>query len=137
MKLPHYKVITDKVIFGDSKMCRIRINPHYTDDKGLLAHEERHVKQWYISMLISLVVCTGIWLLGYRDIALGLFIISACFKDLLYMIWPWFRLKLEIDAARAQLDAGGWKYLDNVARTLAYNYDFDISFYEAKNLIKG
>jgi len=137
MKLPYYKVITDSVAFGDSKMFRIRINPHCTDDVGLFAHEYQHVRQWYISMLISLVVCIPLSFFIGLGVTGGLFILSACLKDLLYMIWPWARLRMEIGAARAQLDAGGWKYLDNVARTLAYNYGFDISFYEAKSLIKG
>ena len=53
MKLPIWLKYTDKVEGGDSFMFRIRINPKYQDDKGLLAHEVEHVRQWYFCTAFS------------------------------------------------------------------------------------
>lgn len=56
MKLPHYVKYTDKVAGGNAKGFYVRINPKFKDDKGIHAHEYEHVKQWYTSLPIGLLI---------------------------------------------------------------------------------
>lgn len=103
MKLPYYTVITDKVEFADSKMCRIRLNSKYENHKALIAHEEMHVLQWYVGiLLVSPASFAFAWytpydLIGLIGCALGFFA-----KGLAYTFSPKIRYELEIMAYRAQ-----------------------------------
>lgn len=104
MILPYYLKVTDKVKYADSKLCRVRINPKYKKDKGLIAHEEAHIKQWYISMLPLMLVALFTWFNYREDVALGLGILAISAKDLVYTTIPSVRYRLELMAYRKQLE---------------------------------
>lgn len=138
MRLPYYTVITDKVKYGDSKLCRVRLNPAYADDKGLIAHEEKHIEQWYKSLLVVLFVCAGLWAGGRADIAFIVGALGLSAKDLLYTFWPWFRLKMEVQAYKAQLQVSDRpENLHAFAHAIANSYDLNITTNEAKKLLQG
>lgn len=99
----YYLKVTDKVKYADSKLCRIRINPQHKDDKGLMAHEEMHIKQWYAFMLPLLLVTIFTWFNYREDVALGLGLLAVLAKDLLYTAIPSVRYRLEIMAYREQV----------------------------------
>ncbi len=88
----------------------IFIRPQYKDDRGLYKHEFTHVKQWL------------------RTLALHSF---------LYLLWPAYRLKSEVEAYKVQL-----QYCNDIelntrrfARFIATKYDLDITDEEAYRLL--
>lgn len=99
----YYLKVTDKVKYADSKLCRIRINPSYKDDEGLIAHEEMHIKQWYAFMLPIMLVTIFTWFNYRQDVALGLGLLAIFAKDLVYTVIPSVRYRLEVMAYREQV----------------------------------
>lgn len=99
----YYLKVTDKVKFADSKLCRIRINPAFKDNKGLIAHEEMHVKQWYAFMLPLLAVAAFLWFNYRQDAGLAVAILAIFAKDLLYTISSRVEYELEVMAYREQV----------------------------------
>jgi hypothetical protein len=92
----------------------IRIRPEYKDDKGLEAHEKRHVKQWLQT--------------------LGL-------HSLLYCI-PKYRLWAEVDAYKEQLKVAMFRsdhqtgYFARIyAERIATKYNLNVTAVEAYKLL--
>ena len=137
MKLPYYLKVTDKVKYADSKLCRVRINPKYKDHKGLLAHEEEHIKQWYTAMIPLLIIAAITWFTYRQDLGLAIGVLAITAKDLAYTFIDKVRFKLEARGYRAQMKAMGSNNLEHYAKLLKENYDLDITIEEAREAIKG
>ena len=137
MKLPYYLKVTDKVKYADSKMFRIRINPSYKDNVGLMAHEEQHVKQWYMFFvpLFLLAVCS--WFLYREDVALGLAVLAFTLKGLLYTLLPRVRLAFEVDAYKAQMDALNDTSYSYYAELIVNGYDVDKTVEQVVAMLKS
>jgi hypothetical protein len=86
----------------------ILIRPTYRDDVGLLEHEKTHVKQFWRS--------------------LGLL-------PLLYEISKSWRLKLEVEAYRAQAACYADDRMSQFAKFLATKYNLDITEQQALELL--
>lgn len=88
----------------------ILIRPKYRDDKGLLAHELVHRRQWFTSVGMS---------------------------TLLYAMSRGYRLWAEVEAYREQLkhypDDRSWK----LAEALATKYDLNLTREEAHSILQG
>lgn len=107
-KMPEWKA-------GYSKAWFIRIRPAYKDDLGLLAHEEEHVRQWWVTLGIS---------------------------SILYLLSRRYRLWAEVKAYKEQLR---WypaaDHQDEARRAfairLANHYGLDITIGEAFEVLGG
>lgn len=137
MKLPYYLKVTDAVKYADSKMCRVRINPDYEDHKGLLAHEEEHIKQWYTAMIPLLIIAVITWFTYRQDLGLAIGVLAITAKDLAYTFIKRVRFELEARAYRKQLEVQGPQNLEVFAKALAEGYDLNITVEEAREKIKG
>lgn len=126
MKLPYYLQVTDKVEYADSKMFRVRINPEYRDNAGLIAHEETHVMQWYMVFVPLMVLAICCWFIYRQDAALVLGVMAFTLKDLMYTFIPKARLYLEIEAHKAQMDAVNSINYEYYAELIANNYGLDV-----------
>jgi hypothetical protein len=104
MKLPHYIKITEDTEYGDSKLFRIRLNPKYKDNKGLMLHEYTHVKQWYIGFAVGLIGVLAMYLYTSRlDYTLYALTVAPFLKGLLYTFIAPCRLYLEVQAFAKQI----------------------------------
>lgn len=91
---------------GYARAWFIRIRPKYKDDKGLFAHELKHVEQF--------------WKRG------------VFFHSLRYMVSKTYRLKCEVEAYKEQLkftpaSLDPERYRDMYAGFICDNYNLDIS----------
>lgn len=135
----YYLKVTDKVEYADSKLCRVRINPSYKDDKGLIAHEEMHIKQWYAFMLPLLLIATFSWFNYREDVALSVGMLAVFAKDLLYTTIPFVRYRLELMAYKEQLKHAPNREAtaDRFADVILEHYDTKDSKYKiVKKLLK-
>jgi hypothetical protein len=123
-------IYTDKVKGGIKvKMLPlIMINPKYKGDKGLVAHEMEHVKQ-YLYWFIPLFAIT----LGLSN-WLAALLVSCMAHDLLYTLSSKYRQWSEVKAFKAQLKHGG--RVEDAAKLLSENYKLDITYEKALRLFK-
>lgn len=135
MTLPHKVKYTDKVVGGDAKYFRIRINPKYKDDAGLMAHEYEHIVQWYksVAVLSALVVLISIFSLPY---AIALSPIVFFGHNILYRS-KFYRKYCETRAIREQLKHYSPSMLDWGAERLSKDYNLDISKEQALKELVG
>ena len=137
---------TDDVVGGDAKLFRIRINPKYKDDKGLLAHEEEHVRQWYLFTLVAFLASMGglfvvgesfvvhytWWLLALGYSALGYNLLSTVSKK--------FRLLIEAKCYAVQIHnyppEHREHYVKAFTKFLVENYDLGITQAEARKRLE-
>jgi len=96
-------------IAGVANRFKILIRPKYIKDKGVLAHEEQHVWQWYRTFM---------------------------FHSLLYKFSKSYRFFAEVDAYAIQLKVNQENnfpdYLDFYALRMTQIYDLNITQEEAK-----
>tara|TARA_R110002124_G_scaffold147182_2_gene312423 strand:- start:352 stop:819 length:468 start_codon:yes stop_codon:yes gene_type:complete len=136
MRLPRWLTYTAIIKGGDSKLFRIRINPKYKEDKGLLAHEEEHVRQWYIFTLVSFVLSMGgLITYGGFDIHYSWWLMVLTYSSLGYnmlsMVSKKFRFFIETKCYAAQVKKYSLKhreyYIKAFAKFLTENYDLGIT----------
>ena len=142
MKLPHYVQITDETPYGDSKFFRIRLNPKYKDHKGLLLHEYTHVKQWYVGLVVGLVIALVVYAVFQReDYTLYALCIAPSLKGLLYTFIKPCRLYMEIQAFQQQLTTKPVKqrehYIKAYAKIIANNYNINVSEEHVAHRLRG
>jgi hypothetical protein len=104
--IPAYIRYTDDMpawMGGYAKWCYIAIRPKYRDDKGIHAHELEHVKQWWITSIISCaLLALWIWYAGEK-FPYWYSLAGMVVFDLLHSTFQRFKLQLEVWAYRAQL----------------------------------
>jgi beta-lactamase regulating signal transducer with metallopeptidase domain len=103
---------TDKLpnnIGGRANAFVIRIKEKYINDKGILAHELCHVKQWYFTLM---------------------------FHPLLYLISKKYRLWSEVQAYKKQLKYNPEK-IQKYAYFIATGYKLNITVSEALKLLEN
>jgi hypothetical protein len=104
MRLPHYVQITDKTEYGDSKLFRIRLNPKYKDDKGLMLHEYTHVKQFYTGLALGLVLAVFVYFTSNRlDFTFYSLCVAPFWEGMAYTFIKPCRLFLELGAFAKQI----------------------------------
>lgn len=138
IKLPYYLQVTDKVKYEDSKYFRIRINPKYVDDVGLLAHGKEHVRQWYFITMCSMIIPLLVYLItGRQDYTAYALLLAFNVKGLGYTFIRSVRLKLEVLAYRKQMEALGSDNYRYFAGALASeSNNFKITLDEAEELLR-
>tara|TARA_R110000796_G_scaffold25435_1_gene71706 strand:+ start:453 stop:896 length:444 start_codon:yes stop_codon:yes gene_type:complete len=132
MKLPHYIQITKDIEYGDSKLCRIRLNPEYKDDKGLIEHEYTHVKQWYVGVVVGLILTLFAYLVSDRvDYTFYTLMLAPFWKGFAYTFIKPCRLFLEVQAFAAQISIEPKEqqgaYIKAYAKSLVDNYNLSIT----------
>ena len=134
MKLPHTVEYTDSVAGGDARMFRIRINPKYQFDKGLMAHEYEHVKQWYLTLLFAVPLL----LAGYfYNVNFYIYAVIVPFiYGLMYNLKA-FRSFVEVLCYRKQLAHYETDKTEWAAKVLAEKYDLGITAKQAEKLLRG
>ena len=130
----HYTDSLPEGIGGTAQGPYIRIRPKYKDDKGIHAHEEEHVRQWWVLTIFSAFAL----LVGaeYLQQPLWIAIASVGVHGLLYLLVPQYRLWAEVEAHKAQLKYSpgnealfGWR--------IANKYKLKITAEEAEKLLRG
>ena len=142
MRLPHYVQITDKTKYGDSKLFRIRLNPKYKDDKGLMLHEYTHVKQFYAGLCLGLVVALIVYLTSNRlDYTFYSLCIAPFWKGMAYKFFAPFRLLFEVQAFAKQISIEAAEhhehYIKSFAKSLSKNYNLSISEEKASQKLRS
>jgi hypothetical protein len=142
MQLPHYVQITDKTKYGDSKLFRIRLNPKYKDDKGLMLHEYTHVKQFYAGLCFGLVVALIVYLTYNRlDYAFYFLCVAPFWKGMAYKFLAPCRLFFEVDAFAKQISIEAAEhrehYIKSFAKSLSKNYNLSISEEKASQKLRS
>jgi hypothetical protein len=135
--IPHILHYTDSIeegFGGTAQGPYIRIRPKYKDDKGLLAHELEHVKQWWIATILSaILIAAGLY--HFQEPLYGA-IGSIGVHGILYKLIPAYRLWCEVQAHKVQA-----KYSPHAialfAKRIATKYDLNISTEEAEKLLKN
>ena len=132
MKLPHYIQITKDIEYGDSKLCRIRLNPKYKDDKGLIAHEYTHVKQWYVGLGVGLILTLAVYLLSDRvDYTFYSVLLAPFWKGLAYTFIKPCRLFFEVAAFAKQISIASKEhheyYIKAYAGIITTNYNLSVT----------
>ena len=145
-------------VAGDARGPFIRIRKSYEADEGLYQHELRHVKQWAIvGVALGAINASIAWLLWSATVAavptiggltplqaagvLG-FAAFVAGHGVLYSCTRAYRQAAEVDAYRTQMrfpnGRGGQLSLDKAAELLKRpNYDLDITFAQARILLRG
>ena len=128
MKFPHYVTYTDKVAGGNAKGFYVRINPKFKDDKGMHAHEYEHVKQWYASLPIGLLIWYLVHTFAYEFSGFFIPLVVAWFSIAYGTIKP-FRYWSELRAFDAYLQEHKYEpfYVDWACNALASDYGLDVT----------
>ena len=142
MKLPHYIKTTNDTEYGDSKFCGIRLNPECKNDKGLIAHEYTHVKQWYAGLAAGLVLALFVYLVfGRADYTFYALMLAPFWKEMGYTFIKPCRFFLEVQAFAAQISIEPKEqqgaYVRAYAKSLADNYNLSITKEEAEQRLKS
>lgn len=139
MRYPTWAIYTDNMpakFGGCAGAFVVRIRPKYRDDAGLHAHEDEHVRQWYMGVLIGVLVALAILLIpAIWSAWWPLALIAGCFLHPLAYLLPYYRLWAEARAYRIQLK----HYPDDRSRLfagfLASKYRLEITPGEALSAI--
>jgi hypothetical protein len=145
MKLLAWVQYTDKVLGGDSKFFRIRINPKYEGDLGLLAHEHEHVRQWYMVTNISFFLMCTACLIFYPIVlthpltVLMLLFYSSMVYNAATMMSKKIRFKVEVACYAKQIkmypEEHTERYLKHFSKFIAENYELNVSQEDARNAL--
>jgi hypothetical protein len=137
--VPHIIKYTDDMpawMGGYAKWFYIAIRPKYKDDKGIHAHELEHVKQWWITSIISCALLAfWIWYAGekfpYWYSVMGLVVFQF-----LYSTFDSFKLKMEVLAYKKQLPHYPDDRTKLFAGFIANKYGLEITAEEAEQLLR-
>lgn len=128
MRLPYLLKYSDRVPYAKTNMFLIRVHPNQAWDRGLLAHEEEHVKQfwamWLVGFLLTFWISPFFW------------IFSCTTHSLLYLLSSKYRLWAEVKAYRKQMQVNSNKDLETCAEYLATAYKLKLSTREAIDMIQ-
>jgi hypothetical protein len=120
---------------GTAKWFLIRIRPKYRDDKGLHAHEEEHVRQWWFTTIGSAAVLAG---LAYQfQLPLYVAVAGLAVHDLLYSLVPSYRLWAEVQAHKVQMEQYPDDRSELFGKRIATLYNLKITAEEAAKLLRG
>jgi len=109
--IPAPVVITDKMPDwkgGSARGPIAKVRPRYivSGDNGIVNHELRHVRQWWVPVLLGALIAVALYFAGYVVWNLPLFA-GLVAHPLLYTLSPRYRLWAEVDAYRQQTKAYG------------------------------
>lgn len=114
----------------------ILIRPRYRHDLGLLRHEEQHVIQWYVALIMTLLLACLFCVTGHERMAGLTAAWSPFMHSALYMASRWYRLRCEVSAFRRQLECYGPRADRGFAVSMLYRrYDLGISLNQAHRLL--
>jgi hypothetical protein len=120
---------------GYAKWFYIAIRPKYRDDKGIHEHEKEHVKQWWLTTILAAVIIGAIcYRTGYSYAYMGF---SVSVFQILYLVIPWFKLQMEVEAYRQQLKHYADDRVPLFAKFIATKYDLKITAEEAEQLLRN
>jgi|TARA_R110000764_G_scaffold26570_3_gene62979 uncharacterized protein YjaZ len=147
MKLPVWVQYTDKVEGGDQFLFRMRINPKYIDDKGLIAHEYEHVRQWYTITAMTLAINCILAVIVMPSLLTDPYVIGliTAYSALAYHIvvrsLRRIRLRVESICYARQIEQYGPKHhsqhMDYFAKVLSEKYDLQITKEVARKSISA
>jgi hypothetical protein len=132
MKFYIVKTVKDYKYKGNTRAFVITLNEKYKDDKGLLAHEVEHVKQWYF------VFFTSFLLISFLFNPLVALPFSLLVWPFLYGGIPLFRKWSEVFAFRKTIEHSEdkEKALRSSAKKLSSGYNLKLTYDEAVSLLK-
>lgn len=123
---------------GETSLCLMTIDPKYKDDKGLYAHEHRHIVHWWICTIISFIAFYfAAPFLGQYTV---IFIALPLFVYQLIQEIPKVRLWVEIDCYVAQLKQYKGEHQEKnikyFAKILSSQYNVNSTEKEVYTLLK-
>ncbi len=128
---------TDNIPVGFGGFTRtflVYIRPKYKDDVGLHEHEYMHVKQWWVTTIIS---CLAIYLASQHfGFETGFSILGMAVYSLLYDIVPWFKLRMEVQAYRKQMQCYPDDRSEYFATVIANKYELKVSVDKVLKMLK-
>lgn len=113
----------------------IFIRPEHNGDKALLVHERTHAMQWLYVTVLSFVVLATLLYPTLPIHWLGMSVLSIGVHGTLYRWLPEYRLAAEVEAFKAQVECYPDDRTESLAALLASNYDLDISYASALELL--
>ena len=115
----------------------IFVKPEHRNNAGLIAHEQSHVKWFWIVTAVSLAVLAALLYFGLVSFPLYFLILAVTVKPLSYFLKP-VRLHEEAAAYAIQHDTNseGNHKLDQYAVALATHYGLDITVAQARDIIR-
>jgi len=142
MRYPSITLYTDNLpdnVGGCANACVVRIRTKYRADAGIHAHEAEHVRQWWMGVLIGMLVALALNILPapaicsvWWPLALSA---GAALHPLAYLLLPRYRLWAEARAYRIQAT----HYPDDRSRLfagfIASRYGLEITPCETLNAI--
>lgn len=142
--MPAKIIYTDNLpedVGGCANLLLIRIRNKYRDDTGIHAHEAEHVRQWYVGVLIGMLVAATLAmfpeLTAWSEWCPAALISGLGLHPLAYLLLPRYRLWAEARAYRIQLQ----HYPDDRSRLfagfIATRYNLKISAEQALDTLKG
>lgn len=131
MKYYFLRYTDDPKVHGHCKGPIMTLNRKYKDNKALIAHEEEHIKQWYImsaSLAVTLIPLTNFLNSDLLVLAPALVLAG---HNAIYEISRKYRLYCETKAFAKQLGVDGWEHITLAATFLARDYNLGITEEEA------
>lgn len=131
-----YTLYTDKLpanVGGRATGPIVRIRPEYRDDKGVHAHEQVHVNQWYFGLLLGALVAAVLYYFGHEAWPLALF--AGAVAHPLATLNESYTLWKEVQAYKEQAK----HYPDDrrllFASFIAHNYGLSVTTEDAYKLL--
>lgn len=96
---------------GHSDMWKIVIHPKWENNKGIFAHEYEHLKQWYVLLLVGLMLTSFVVLAAHHWFGPSVAAIAGAvgvyqsfwFRRWLYNYYEPYRKWAEVQAFKAQI----------------------------------
>jgi len=138
MKLPHTVEYTTQVAAGDAKYWKVRINPKYQFDKGLMAHEYEHIKQWYRSLILFIPLAFIAYFVTPTALVVGVPLVLMLHNNI-YGSSEKYRFYCEVRAFRAQIKTYKYEawFFDWAANALVNQYNLKVTKEQALNALKS
>lgn len=142
MKLPSLTLYTDNLppyVGGCANAFVVRIHPKYRNDFGIHAHEYEHVRQWYVGVLLGILVALTVSSIhsAWSVLWPHALIAGCALHPIAYLLLPRYRLWAEARAYRVQ----STYYPDDrrklFAAFIATNYNLSVTVNEAESAIRN
>ena len=121
--IPVFYTELDPSLKGVSRGIFIQLSNKYKDDKGLLAHERCHVRQFWKLAILPIIIGLALFFSGYDYGVLAMVLIPL--HSLLYTISSKYRYASEIEAYGYSI-ASGNRSIGNVEWTISNDYDIPL-----------
>lgn len=142
MRIPHQLIINDEYPVGVSKMWKIIINTKYKNNVSVFEHEYEHLKQWYVMVIVGLIISStiGSWFYQVEGAMYGALLgLSPSFwlRRWVYSYYEPYRKWAEVQAFKKQILHSPSPHGDHFVNALVDNYRLNTTKEEIRALLYG